>query len=77
MKSEAEQKFREHIVIQLAEHSTSIKNIHKNTERILNHLDTLNGRVRKNENSINFLQGVSTFIFVSLSLFISLVAYLK
>ncbi len=71
------QKFREHVVVQLAEHSTSIKNIYKNTERILNHLDTLNGRVRKNENSINFLQGVSAFIFVSLSLFISLVAFLK
>lgn len=71
------QKFREHVVVQLAEHSTSIKNIYKNTERILNHLDILNGRVRKNENSINFLQGLSAFIFVSLSLFISLVAFLK
>ena len=30
MTSESEQKFREHLVVKLAEHSTSITNIYKN-----------------------------------------------
>ena len=77
MTSESEQKFREHIVVKLAEHSTSITNIYKNTERILTHLDILNGRVNKSEQAISLWKVISGMLFGAFGIIISLVIYLK
>ena len=77
MTSEAEQKFREHLVVKLAEHSTSIKNIYKNTERILTHLDILNGRVNKTEKDLSYWKGISSIIFCAFGVIVSLMVYLN
>ena len=77
MTNESEQKFREHLVVKLAEHSTSIKNIYKNTERILTHLDLLNGRVNKTERDLSFWRGISSIIFCAFGAILSLIVYLK
>ena len=77
MTSEKEQKFKEHVVVKLAEHSTSIKNIYKNTERILSHLDMLNGRVNKTESELSFWRGTSTIIFCAFGIILTLIIYLN
>ena len=77
MTTETEQKFREHLVVKLAEHSTSIKNIYKNTERILSHLDILNGRVNRTERDLSFWKGISSIIFCAFGVILSLAIYLK
>ena len=77
MTSEAEQKFMEHLVVKLAEHSTSIKNIYKNTERILTHLDILNGRVNKTEKDLSYWKGISSIIFCAFGVIVSLMVYLN
>jgi hypothetical protein len=77
MTSESEQKFREHIIVKLAEHSTSITNIYKNTERILTHLDILNGRVSKTERELSLWKGISGMLFGAFGFLISLIFYLN
>ena len=77
MTSESEQKFREHLVVKLAEHSTSITNIYKNTERILTHLDILNSRVSKSEQAISLWKGISGMLFGAFGIILSLIIYLK
>ena len=71
------EKFRQHIVVKLAEHSTNITNIYKNTERILTHLDILNGRVSKTEQKLSLWRGISTMLFGAFGVLISLIIYLN
>ncbi len=71
------EKFRQHIVVKLAEHSTNITNIYKNTERILTHLDILNGRVSKTEQNLSLWKGISTMLFGAFGVLISLIFYLN
>tara|TARA_R100000808_G_C2144217_1_gene152014 strand:- start:1692 stop:1922 length:231 start_codon:yes stop_codon:yes gene_type:complete len=76
MTSETELHQRERIVEKLAEHGVRIDAVKNDTERILNHLDRLNGRVHANEKGIARLQGIGSVLFVAVSVVLGFMAFL-
>ena len=72
MTSETESYQRERLVEKLAEHGVRIDAVKQDTERILNHLEKLNGRVHTNEGNIARLQGIGSVLFVAIGTVISI-----
>ena len=76
MTSQAESSQRERMVEKLAEHGVKIEAVKEDTERIINHLEKLNGRVYSNERSIARLQGIGSVLFVAVGTVLSILAFL-
>ena len=76
MTSELESVKRDRMVEKLAEHGVRIDAVKQDTERILVHLEKLNGRVYSNERSIAKLQGIGSVLFVAIGTVISMLAFL-
>mgnify|MGYP006404007791 CR=1 FL=1 len=76
MTSELESAKRDRMVEKLAEHGVRIDAVKQDTERILVHLEKLNGRVYSNERSIAKLQGIGSVLFVAIGTVISMLAFL-
>ena len=76
MTSELESAKRDRMVEKLAEHGVRIDAVKQDTERILVHLEKLNGRVYHNERSIARLQGIGSVLFVAIGTVLSMFAFL-
>ena len=76
MTSELESSKRDRMVEKLAEHGVRIDAVKQDTERILVHLEKLNGRVYSNERSIAKLQGIGSVLFVAIGTVLSMLAFL-
>ena len=76
MTSETQASQRERMVEKLAEHGVRIDAVKQDTERIIGHLEKLNGRVYSNERSIARLQGVGSVLFVAIGTVLSMLAFL-
>ena len=76
MTSELESAKRDRMVEKLAEHGVRIDAVKQDTERILVHLEKLNGRVYSNERSIAKLQGIGSVLFVAIGTVLSMLAFL-
>ena len=76
MTSETQASQRERMVEKLAEHGVRIDAVKQDTERIIGHLEKLNGRVYRNERSIARLQGVGSVLFVAIGTVLSMLAFL-
>ena len=76
MTSESELAKRDRMVEKLAEHGVKIEAVKQDTERILIHLEKLNGRVYSNERSIAKLQGIGSVLFVAIGTVLSIFAFL-
>ena len=76
MTSEMESAKRDRMVEKLAEHGVRIDAVKQDTERILVHLEKLNGRVYSNERSIAKLQGIGSVLFVAIGTVLSMLAFL-
>ena len=76
MTSEIQASQRERMVEKLAEHGVRIDAVKQDTERIIGHLEKLNGRVYSNERSIAKLQGVGSVLFVAIGTVLSMLAFL-
>ena len=76
MTSEIQASQRERMVEKLAEHGVRIDAVKHDTERIIGHLEKLDGRVYGNERSISRLQGVGSVLFVAIGTVISILAFI-
>ena len=72
MTSSTESSKRERMVEKLAEHGVRIDAVKQDTERIIGHLEKLDGRVYGNERSISRLQGIGSVLFVAIGTIISI-----
>ena len=72
MTSQVESSQRERMVEKLAEHGVRIDAVKNDTERIIGHLEKLNGRVYSNERSIARLQGIGSVLFIAIGTVISI-----
>ena len=77
MKSKSETLRNQKLEIKLAEYGIQIAAVKEDTERIINRLDEINGRVGKNESKLAFLQGVSFFMFASLGVIVGILGIYK
>ena len=77
MKSKSETLRNQKLEIKLAEYGIQIAAVKEDTERIINRLDEINGRVGKNESKLAFLQGVSFFMFASLGVIVGILGMYK
>ena len=66
VKSKNETAKSQELEIKLAEYGIQIAAVKEDTERIINRLDEINGRVGRTESKLAFLQGMSFFMFASL-----------
>ena len=76
MTSETQASQRERMVEKLAEHGVRIDAVKNDTERIIGHLEKLNGRVYSNERSIAKLQGIGSVLFVAIGTVISILVFI-
>ena len=76
MTSETQASQRERMVEKLAEHGVRIDAVKQDTERIIGHLEKLDGRVYSNERSIARLQGIGSVLFVAIGTVLSMLAFL-
>ena len=58
---------------QLAENRTEIKAVKKDTERIIDRLDGINGRVATSEKDLSFMKGFNTVLFTGMGIIITLI----
>ena len=80
MKSKKEKDFSNKMIEmleQLTENRTEIKAVKKDTERIIERLDGINGRVSSSEKDLSFMKGFNTVLFASMGIIIALIGIYK
>ena len=80
MKSKKESDFTNKMVEmleQLAENRTDIKAVKKDTERIIDRLDGINGRVGHCEKELSFMKGFNSVLFAAFGIIIALITVFK
>ena len=73
MTSQRVSRFREKILQEMAENRVEIKAIKKDTERIIDRLDGINGRVATSEKDLSFMKGFNTVLFTGMGIIITLI----
>ena len=76
MKSKKESDFTNKMIEmleQLTENRTEIKAVKKDTERIIDRLDGINGRVATSEKDLSFMKGFNTVLFTGMGIIITLI----
>jgi len=62
---------------QLTENRTEIKAVKRDTERIIERLDGINGRVATSEKDLSFMKGFNTVLFTAMGIIIALIGIYK
>ena len=76
MKSKKESDFTNKMIemlVQLTENRTELKAVKKDTERIIDRLDGINGRVATSEKDLSFMKGFNTVLFTGMGIIITLI----
>ena len=62
---------------QLTENRTKIEAVKKDTERIIDRLDGINGRVGHCEKDLSFMKGFNSVLFTAFGIILALFGYFK
>ena len=76
MKSKKESEFTNKMIEmleQLTENRIEIQAVKKDTERIIDRLDGINGRVSNSEKDLSFMKGFNTVLFTAMGVIIALI----
>ena len=80
MKSKKESEFTNKMIEmleQLTENRIEIQAVKKDTERIIDRLDGINGRVGNSEKDLSFMKGFGTVLFTAMGIIIALIGIYK